>query len=102
MPFWVCEVRIYFLFAFWISRSVELVSDYIFVAARTFPALMGYGAGLAIGMSGFNYAGGLWGHKRDKDLSVDEFERRTQLRKNYRIPGEQTLAELGEGRGMWF
>ncbi|OJJ82872.1 Tim17/Tim22/Tim23/Pmp24 family protein [Aspergillus glaucus CBS 516.65] len=69
--------------------------------ARTFPALMGYGAGLAIGMSGFNYAGGLWGYKRDKDLSVDEFERRTQLRKNYRIPGEQTLAELGEGRGLY-
>lgn len=50
-------------------------------------------------MGGFNYAGGLWGYKRDKDLTVDEFDRRTQLRKNYRTPGEQTLAELGEGRG---
>ena len=49
-------------------------------------------------MSGFDFVGGLWGYKRDSE--VDEFERRTQLRKSYRQPGEETIAQLGEGRGM--
>lgn len=50
-------------------------------------------------MTGFEYTGGLWGHGQ-KAVGDDEFERRTQLRKNYRTPAEQTLSELGEGRGM--
>ena len=50
-------------------------------------------------MTGFEYTGGLWGHGQ-KTVGDDEFERRTQLRKNYRTPAEQTLSELGEGRGM--
>lgn len=49
-------------------------------------------------MTGFEYTGGLWGHGQ-KTVGDDEFERRTQLRKNYRTPAEQTLSELGEGRG---
>lgn len=61
---------------------------------------MGYGTGLAITMCGFDFAGGLWGYKRDSE--VDEFERRTQLRKAYRQPGEETIAQLGEGRGMFY
>lgn len=60
---------------------------------------MGYGTGLAITMCGFDFAGGLWGYKKDSE--VDEFERRTQLRKAYRQPGEETIAQLGEGRGMF-
>jgi hypothetical protein len=51
-------------------------------------------------MGAFEYTGGsLWGYKKDTD--IDEFERREKLRKAYRTPGEQTLAELGEGRGMF-
>lgn len=42
----------------------------------------------------------MFGHKKNTD--IDEFERREQLRKTYRIPAEQTLAELGEGRGASF
>lgn len=67
--------------------------------ARSFPALLGYGTGLAITMSGFDFVGGLWGYKKDSE--VDEFERRTQLRTNYRQSGEETIAQLGEGRGMF-
>ncbi|KAA8649812.1 hypothetical protein EYZ11_005499 [Aspergillus tanneri] len=68
--------------------------------ARTFPALLGYGAALAAAMGAFEFTGGsLWGNKRD--VTVDEFERRQQLRKAYRTPGEETLAELGEGRGIY-
>ncbi|KAE8410338.1 hypothetical protein BDV36DRAFT_278090 [Aspergillus pseudocaelatus] len=68
--------------------------------ARTFPALLGYGAALATAMGTFEYTGGsLWGYKKNAD--IDEFERREQLRKSYRTSGEQTLAELGEGRGLY-
>jgi hypothetical protein len=70
----------------------------LMIVARTFPALLGYGAALATAMGGFEYTGGsLFGRKRDPN--VDEFERREKLRTQWRTPGEQTLAELGEGRG---
>ncbi|KAI9367496.1 hypothetical protein BJX61DRAFT_547435 [Aspergillus egyptiacus] len=68
--------------------------------ARTFPALLGYGAALAGAMGSFDYCGStLFG--RERDLNVDEYERRKQLRTQWRTPGEQTLAELGEGRGIY-
>ncbi|KAK9600154.1 hypothetical protein V6Z92_000244 [Aspergillus fumigatus] len=68
--------------------------------ARTFPALLGYGAALATAMGTFEFTGGtLWGKKAQSDL--DEFDRRTQVRKAYRTPAEQTFAELGEGRGIY-
>lgn len=50
-------------------------------------------------MGAFEFTGGtLWGKKAQSDL--DEFDRRTQVRKAYRTPAEQTFAELGEGRGV--
>lgn len=69
------------------------------VLARTFPAILGYGAALATAMAGFDFTGGsLFGSKKSTD--VDEFDRRTQLRTAYQTSVEQTFAELGEGRGM--
>lgn len=66
---------------------------------RTFPAVLGYGIALSTAMTAFEYTGGsLFGYK--KNTEVDEFDRRQQLRTNYRTPAEQTFAELGEGRGM--
>ncbi|KAH8434997.1 uncharacterized protein LDX57_012626 [Aspergillus melleus] len=51
-------------------------------------------------MGAFEYTGGsLWGYQ--KDHTVDEFERRQQLRKQFRTSGEQTVQELGEGRGIY-
>lgn len=51
-------------------------------------------------MGAFEYTGGsLWGYQKDHD--IDEFERRQQLRKQFRTSGEQTVAELGEGRGTF-
>lgn len=35
----------------------------------------------------------------ERDAGVDEFERKMALRKNRRRPVEQTIAEIGEGRG---
>jgi len=52
----------------------------------------------AIVMGAYDYGGGaLTGYKKDRD--VDEFERKEQLRKNRRRPIEETIQELGEGRG---
>jgi hypothetical protein len=49
-------------------------------------------------MSAYDYTGGsLSGYKKDKDL--DEFERKEALRKNRRRPIQETISELGEGRG---
>ena len=60
--------------------------------------MLGYGAGLAVTMAAYDYTGGLMtGY--DKDASVDEYERKQQLRKNRRRPIQETLDELGEGRG---
>lgn len=60
--------------------------------------MLGYGAGLAIVLSAFNYTGGkLSGYV--KDPSVDGVERKEYMRKNRRRPLEETVQELGEGRG---
>ncbi len=62
------------------------------------PAIIGYGAGLAIVMSVFDYTGGsLFGYARDP--TVDEYDRKEALRKNRRRPIQETIEELGEGRG---
>ncbi|KAF7714965.1 NADH-ubiquinone oxidoreductase [Penicillium ucsense] len=67
---------------------------------RSLPAVLGYGVALSAGMFAFDYTGGsLFGTSKDKD--VDEFDRRTKLRKAFQTPGEQTVAELGEGRGIY-
>lgn len=55
----------------------------------------------AVIMGAYDYAGGsLSGYKRDPN--VDEFERKQELRRNRRRPIEETIAELGEGRGLAF
>ncbi|KAL2216211.1 NADH-ubiquinone oxidoreductase [Thermoascus aurantiacus ATCC 26904] len=66
---------------------------------RTFPAVLGYGAALATTLGAFEYTGALWGYGKEKD--EDKFERLEKLRKAYRTPAEETIAELGEGRGIY-
>ncbi|KAH8595212.1 hypothetical protein B0O99DRAFT_161760 [Bisporella sp. PMI_857] len=66
----------------------------------TTPRVLGYGVLVATIMGAFDYTGGaLTGYK--KDPNVDEFERKQELRKNRRRPIEETLSELGEGRGIY-
>jgi hypothetical protein len=61
---------------------------------------VGYGAATAIVLSAFSYTGGrLGGLARDKD--VDEVSRKEEIRKNRRRPLEETINELGEGRGTF-
>lgn len=60
--------------------------------------MLGYGAGLAAILYAFNYTGGqLTGY--GKDPMIDEVGRKEYLRRNRRHPVEDTVAELGEGRG---
>ncbi|RKF61988.1 NADH-ubiquinone oxidoreductase 21.3 kDa subunit [Erysiphe neolycopersici] len=68
--------------------------------AGTTAAILGYGTGAAILMGVFNFTGGrLTGFEKNPEL--DEFERKQQMRKNRRRPIEETIAELGEGRGIY-
>lgn len=61
---------------------------------------MGYGSALAVILGAFTYTGGrLKGYTRDP--TVDEVSRKEYLRKNRRRPIEQTVNELGEGRGRF-
>lgn len=53
---------------------------------------------VAIIMGAYDYTGGtLSGFKKDNE--IDDFERKEALRKNRRRPIEETISELGEGRG---
>ena len=66
---------------------------------RTFPAVLGFGAGLAVLQGVFDYSGGKFtGY--DKDPQIDEYTRKEALRANKRRPIQETLDQLGEGRGM--
>lgn len=59
---------------------------------------MGYGTMAAVLLGAFDYTGGrINGWNRDPE--ADEFERKQYMRKNRRRPIEETIAEVGEGRG---
>lgn len=65
---------------------------------RSFPAVLGYGSLLGVVLGAFTFTGGrLEGFRRDPN--VDEVSRKEYLRKNRRRPQEETVHELGEGRG---
>ncbi len=62
---------------------------------------MGYGASLAVIMAAFDYTGGsLFGYQRNP--AIDEYDRKEALRANKRRPIQETIDELGEGRGKQF
>ena len=62
--------------------------------------MLGYGTALAVVLGAFTFTGGkLSGYQRDP--TVDEVSRKEYLRKNRRRSIEQTVNELGEGRGKF-
>ncbi|EKD15081.1 uncharacterized protein L3040_003718 [Drepanopeziza brunnea f. sp. 'multigermtubi'] len=66
----------------------------------TTPAVLGFGALTAVVMGAYDYTGGaLTGYRKDSEM--DEFERKELLRKNRRRPIDQTISEIGEGRGVY-
>lgn len=59
---------------------------------------MGYGSLAAVLLGAFDFTGGrLKGWNRNPEQ--DEFERKQYIRQNRRRPIEETIAEVGEGRG---
>ncbi|KAF3067373.1 NADH-ubiquinone oxidoreductase 21.3 kDa subunit [Daldinia childiae] len=65
------------------------------------PQILGFGAAFSIIMSAFEYTGGsLRGGSRAEVSSMDEYDRKEYLRKNRRRPIEETISEIGEGRGI--
>lgn len=65
------------------------------------PAILGYGAFTSVVLAVFEYTGGSLRGKRPEIEGMDEFERKEHLRRNRRRPIEETLANIGEGRGMY-
>lgn len=60
---------------------------------------MGYGSLAAVLLGAFDFTGGrLSGWNRNPEQ--DEFERKQYMRHNRRRPVEETIADVGEGRGM--
>ena len=65
---------------------------------RTIPAVLGFGAGLAIAQGFFDYTGGsLFGYGLPAER--DEYEHKEMLRTTRRRPLQETIEQLGEGRG---
>ncbi|ETS75300.1 NADH-ubiquinone oxidoreductase subunit A [Pestalotiopsis fici W106-1] len=64
------------------------------------PQILGQGALISVVLTAFDYTGGrLSGSKTDSQF-VDEYERKEYLRNNRRRPLTETVADLGEGRGI--
>jgi hypothetical protein len=70
------------------------------LAARRIPLVLGYGGGLAAITYAYAWGGGkitgFW-----NDPTVDEYARKEALRSTARRPIEETIAEIGEGRGIY-
>ncbi|KAI1204215.1 uncharacterized protein F4807DRAFT_448364 [Annulohypoxylon truncatum] len=65
------------------------------------PQILGFGAAFAAVMSTFEYTGGsLRGRARTENPEMDDYEYKEAQRKTRRRPIEETLANIGEGRGI--
>ncbi|KAI1102152.1 hypothetical protein F4804DRAFT_334592 [Jackrogersella minutella] len=69
--------------------------------AGRMPHVLGFGAAFSAIMSTFEYTGGtLRGRARTEISEMDEYDRKEHLRRNRRRPIEETMSDLGEGRGI--
>ncbi|KAK6540304.1 hypothetical protein TWF694_009111 [Orbilia ellipsospora] len=64
------------------------------------PRVLGFGAGLSILLATFEYSGAHFRGNRWKE-HVDEVARKDEIRTTRRRPFEETIAEIGEGRGIY-
>ncbi|KAF2252646.1 hypothetical protein BU26DRAFT_453066 [Trematosphaeria pertusa] len=70
------------------------------VAKRSIPYMLGAGACFGTAMAAFRYTNGLSGF-RQIETDEDEVERKEMLRKMRRRPLQETIEQLGEGRGIY-
>ncbi|KAF2466741.1 uncharacterized protein BDR25DRAFT_305958 [Lindgomyces ingoldianus] len=71
------------------------------LARRRIPVMLGSGAALAVVMSAFYYTKGFRGYRYGQDLEEDEVERKERMKKLRRRPIQETIDQLGEGRGIY-
>ncbi|KAI1397944.1 hypothetical protein F4819DRAFT_470154 [Hypoxylon fuscum] len=65
------------------------------------PQILGIGAAFSVIMSAFEYTGGsLRGGPRTEVPEMDEYDRKEYMRRNRRRPLAETIADVGEGRGI--
>ncbi|TGJ79647.1 hypothetical protein E0Z10_g9119 [Xylaria hypoxylon] len=64
------------------------------------PRILGYGAAFAVVMTAFDYTGGSLRGTRTEVPGMDEYERKEYLRRNRRRPIDETITDIGEGRGI--
>jgi len=69
------------------------------VYRRSLPGVLGYGVLTGVFTSILTYSGGELRYRYDPEADV--FAEKQAGRKNWRSPAEQTLAEVGEGRGIY-
>ncbi|KAF2481961.1 mitochondrial import inner membrane translocase subunit Tim17 family protein [Neohortaea acidophila] len=67
---------------------------------RSLPAVLGYGAMLATTLGVFNYTGGKLTAPYEEE-AIDRVGEKERMRKARRRPVEETVHELGEGRGVY-
>ncbi|KAF3908050.1 hypothetical protein ABW21_db0203253 [Orbilia brochopaga] len=65
------------------------------------PRVLGFGFGLGAILAIFERAGGTFRGDKWKQPDVDEFARKEAMRLKRRMPFEETIAEIGEGRGVY-
>lgn len=71
------------------------------LVVKSIPKVLGYGSLAAVLLGAYDFTGGrLKGWNRDPEQ--DEFERKQAIRQNRRRPVEETIAEVGEGRGKGY
>ncbi|KAI2634591.1 hypothetical protein GGS21DRAFT_539395 [Xylaria nigripes] len=68
--------------------------------SRRFASVLGLGSLFSIVMSTFAYTGGSLVGTRSEVDGMDEYQRKEYLRKNRRRPIEETIADIGEARGI--
>ncbi|EPS45423.1 hypothetical protein H072_566 [Dactylellina haptotyla CBS 200.50] len=71
------------------------------VPSGRIPRVFGYGAGLAILVATFEGSGSHFRGSRWKEGYIDEIVRKDEIRTTRRRPFEETIAEVGEGRGIY-
>jgi hypothetical protein len=68
-------------------------------AARRTPVVIGLGATISIILGTYAYTGGKLQGWKDDETEAEALERKLKARARRRRPLEETIAEIGEGRG---
>ncbi|KAF2267676.1 hypothetical protein CC78DRAFT_530755 [Lojkania enalia] len=71
------------------------------LARRSIPFMLGGGAAVSVVMATWNYTSGAAPRLFEEQSYEDEVERREALKKQRRRPIQETIDQLGEGRGIY-